>query len=189
MEVADKQNENPSLEKFLSYILRCESLFTTPELINVVSYQDKIVVKIENVLLLQKLAEQAKTPDLQVLTIKPVPVETSNVLRVSDANFKCVIKIFLDGVSGRSSKSKFVSAAISFLKAYSDFQPQQFSVIVFLKNPCQQLPHFHRCFKTKSGRDFKLFTGIEHFISKEDFVKFICNNGTATFGFRVKLLA
>lgn len=188
MAVTNKRKDEQSLEEMVIYVLSNERLFTAPELTNVVAYQDKIVVKIEKVLLLQKLAEQAQTSEVQCLITNPVLVKSAQKLHFSAGVFKCSLKIFLDGVSGRCSKAKFASIATSMTNAHNEIKNQQLAVIAFLRSPCGQLADFQRSFRARTCRNLETYVGIHHFISKETFLNYICNEGTVTLGFKIILL-
>lgn len=191
MELTGANNEIPTLEKIISCLLRHESLFATPRLTNVVSYENKVVVKVDKALLLQGLAEQAQNLDLQCLVTNQTLVATFKRQESCKSHLYFTAKFFLDGVSGQYSKSKYVSVAVSIADVCGQSDEQKVCVSVFLKRPDQieQSNALHKSFKTTTCQQTEKFSGFQNYISKKEFSLFIDNNGAVIFGFLITLMS
>lgn len=175
-----------SLDKVINFVLAKESLFEIPVLNNVVSFENKILVKIEKLSVLKKLAENAKSSNIQCLKTGQLKIEAISLNGAHDVDCKeltCVVKLFLNGVSKTDSWGKFLSVATSIdyktNKASHERMPTAI-VSVFVKNLNENW-HTHY---TKSYRQHSVeketFVGLQKFISNKDLENYVSDKDSLT---------
>lgn len=175
------EESEKTLEEICKSVLTIESAFCTPILTNVVSYKNKIFIKIENVTTLTSLAEKAKSDPLQQLTIRAINVEPVCVDGDHESSCReltCVIKLFLNGVKNTESWGRYVSVASSFNYKTKPSEETQESAIVswFVQSPRNKFQphhsrHYRQCFRGEQS-----FVGLKQFISKESLKQFISDD-------------
>lgn len=176
----------PSLSCVLNAVLAEEEAFATPILTNVVSFENKLLIKIEDIRLLTAFAEHAANKNLQILSTRPTKLwlKDAKTQILLDEQVECVLKFFMDGVNGDESKGKYVSVSASIQRtSKSKHDPgRPVFVLVFVKGTKGEIEM--KSFTTKiDGKD----RGIKKFLEKTKVCNHIADDGSVTFAISVML--
>lgn len=184
------ESQNPSFDEILKAVLADEEQYGTPILTNAVSFENKILIKIDKALSLQWLAENAKTPGLQCLQVQPIRIAARTNIEGRPLRLFCAVKLFLDGV--RRSKGKSVSIATSFSheneNVLSNTENRKTLRVYVLLKPARkdsELPIYIKSYKMAMVNDIEVYKGLHDFVARKNLNKFIQENGSLIIGISV----